>query len=149
MGPTGRWSTAFAPTPIDNDRGRQAGDVVGSVPSVKPSGSVRPNDQKPGGLVELAEGFEGLGAVGRSMPLDFDGTHLEPLDAVDGGSGHRQAGLGWRDVGLRCLLPGVPGDDKKDRFEIEGVPNLECGGQMTEMRGIKSPAEDTDATHGA
>lgn len=149
MRPTGRWSTAFAPTPIDNDRGRQAGDVVGSVPGVEPSGGVRPNDQKPGGLVELAEGFEGLGAVGRSMPLDFDGTHLEPLDTVDGGSGHRQAGLGWRDVGLRRLLPGVPRHDKKDRVEIEGVPNLECGGQMTEMRGIKSPAEDTDATHEA
>ncbi len=149
MRPTGRWSTAFAPTPIDNDRGRQAGDVVGSVPGVEPSGGVRPNDQKPGGVVEFAEGFEGLGAVGRSMPLDFDGTHLEPLDAVDGGSGHRQAGLGWRDVSLRCLLPGVPRHDKKDRVEIEGVPNLKCGGQMTEMRGIKSPAEDTDATHEA
>ena len=149
MRPTGRWSTAFAPTPIDNDRGRQAGDVVGSVPGIKPSGGVRPNDQKPGGLVEFAEGFEGLGAVGRSMPLDFDGTHLEPLDAVDGGSGHRQAGLGWRDVGLRRLLPGVPRHDKKDRVEIEGVPNLECGGQMSEMRGIESPAEDTDATHEA
>lgn len=149
MRPTGRWSTAFAPTPIDDDRGRQAGNVVGPVPSVKPSGSVRPNDQKPRGLMELAEGFQGLGAVGRSVPLNFDGTHLEPLDAVDSGSGHRQAGLGRRDVGLRCLLPGVPRHDKKDRVKIQGVPNLECGGQMTEMRGIKGPAEDTDATHEA
>ncbi|MDQ1460232.1 MAG: hypothetical protein QOI08_1716 [Actinomycetota bacterium] len=95
-----------------------------------------------------AERLDRVDRVGRSVAVDFDPRGLEPLDAVDRGGDHLEAGLGRRELAAP-FHPRIAGDDDQDALEPELIASRGRGREMRDVHGIERAAEDAEALHRA
>ncbi len=90
--------------------------------------------------------MDGIDRVRETGSIDLQTRRLEPLDPVDGGGDHLEAGLGRRNH-LTVLLPRISGDDEKDTRQVEMMAGGSRSREMADVHRIERAPQDAQPLH--
>ena len=139
------WTTALAASTINNHRGGQSLNLVGSLPCVETDSCIRPNDQKEFS-VSPAQRCQCVSRVGRSTAADLDIGHIKAIYRIEGGPTEPKPDASGRHPRDRGFLPRVVGHDHQNIVEMQAVPHLLGNRNMAMMWRIEGATEDTYST---
>jgi len=138
-------TTALAASTINNHRGGQSLNLIGSLPCVETDSCIRPNDQKEF-PVSPAQRCQCVSRVGRSTAADLDIGHIEAIYRIEGGPTEPKSDASGRHPRDGGFLPRVVGHDHQNIVEMQAVPHLLGNSNMAMMRRIEGATEDTYST---
>src|SRR5438477_4493892 len=147
--PPGRRCRGCDVLSVDDGQGHGGSQRAGPVPRVDRRRDVASDDQEElGGLGLPAQRLDGIDRVRRPAAVDLEAGSLEPDDAVDRRLDHLEPGLRRR-APATALLPGISGHHDEYPVELELVARGRGRGEMRDVHGVESAAENTEALHSA
>ncbi len=134
------------PRTIHDDEMRHRCNLIDALPCVDVGCRVVTHDgeQSRTRMFDL-EKRKRVGGVADAAAIDFFGTGLEAVNALDSGPHHGQAICGRRHGSGARLLPGVVGDHQEDDIKCQRVADIDRRHQMPEMGRVERPPKKTNS----
>ncbi|MCU1397995.1 MAG: hypothetical protein JWN62_1104 [Acidimicrobiales bacterium] len=140
---------ALAGTVHDHQRG-SLGDLAIAVPGGESGRRIVADDGEELGIrVLLGEDQQGVGGVARAAAIDLCAPGHQAFHVCDGGLDEVEPVFSGRDPAALLFLPGHVGHHQYHHIESQGMAHVDCGHEVTDVRGIERAAEQSDTSrHG-